>query len=443
MKDSARNLSVSALLEVKRNEGYSNIVIDKALRNTELEQRDKALASTIFYGVLEKRITLDYYISHCLKDKSKKIDERAREILRVAVYQLFYLDKVPESAIVNEAVNSSKAFGIAQLSGFINAVLRNLIRQKGNIKLPTDNNVSSLSIRYSVPEKLIMLWISSYGLDNTIKILDSFSKRPEYFIRTNTLKIKPDELKAKLMEEEIDSELCEYPKETLKIRNIGSIKQSMAFINGLFHVQDLSAQLVCEALSPKSDETILDCCAAPGGKSFTIAETMKDKGKISSLDLYKGRVGLIKQGADRLGLTIIDAKKNDALKGFDSFGEFDKIICDVPCSGFGVIRRKPEIRYKKLSDIRGLPEIQYEILRKASETLKPKGVIVYSTCTLNPSENEDVVKRFERENKDFEPLEINLPNIFERVLEEPSNMLTMMPFSGASDGFFMAAYRRK
>lgn len=443
MRKTARNAAVQALLQVTENEGYSNIVLDKVLRATQLEPRDSALTSTIFYGVLENRLTLDFYLANCLREPDKKLDAEVEAILHTAAYQILYLDKIPDSAAVNEAVEMAREWKKSSSAGFVNAVLRTLLRKKDGLKLPAGMDAPSLSIRYSVPEGLIALWENSYGRENTHRILEAFQEKPELYIRVNRLKVTPGELAESLKNAGISVYPSDLSTDTLILENCGTPTSLPQFQEGLFHVQDLSAQLVCELMAPQPGEHICDCCAAPGGKTFTIAELMGNRGNVTSLDLYKGRVKLIQAGAERLGLTCVDTRVNDAQKGFDGIPAADRVLCDVPCSGYGVIRRKPEIRYKDVSTIAELPKIQYEILERASGLVKAGGLLVYATCTLNPAENGEVARRFLENNGDFEPFAIQLPPAVTRAVEEPGNMLTMMPFAGGSDGFFTAIFRKK
>ena len=439
MKQTARGVALDALLSMENNEGYSNLVIDQALRSAGLDRRDAALASTIFYGVLERKLTLDYYLKSCLKDPKKKLDKVARMALRCGAYQICYLDRIPDSAAVNETVNVVKARGKASLSGFVNGVLRNLIRNKESLQLPDGEDVRALSLRYSVPQELIQLWQRSYGNEITKSILASFEEKSELFLRVNTQKTTPEELKASLAEQNAELETMPFPSGSAILREQGSPASLPQFAEGLFHVQDLSAQLVCEILNPRPGEMICDCCAAPGGKSFTLAEKMNGTGSVVAFDLHPNRVKLIEDGAKRLGLTNITARTADMTKPINDAPRADKVLCDVPCSGFGVIRRKPEIRYKSLASVKELPQLQYDILRNAADLLKPGGMLVYSTCTLNPAENGEVARRFLEENPGFAPTNIELPGV-RRVISEPDHHFTMMPFSGASDGFFAAAF---
>ena len=442
MKQTARSVALDALLSMENNEGYSNLVIDQALRSANLDRRDAALASTIFYGVLERRMTLDYYLKSCLKDPKKKLDKVARMALRCGAYQICYLDRIPDSAAVNETVNSVKAKGKASLAGFVNGVLRNLIRNKESLRLPDGDDPHALSLRYSVPQELILLWQRSYGMELTKDILASFEEKSRIFLRVNTMKTTPEELKASLEEQGAALEALSFPQGSALLRDQGSPASLPQFADGLFHVQDLSAQLVCELLDPQPGETVCDCCAAPGGKTFTMAEKMNGTGSVIAFDLHPNRVKLIEDGANRLGLSNVTAKAVDMTKPIENTPKADRVLCDVPCSGFGVIRRKPEIRYKSLASVKELPQLQYDILRNASELLKSNGVLIYSTCTLNPAENGEVAQRFLKENPGFAPMTIDLPGI-RRVIPEPEHHLTMMPFSGASDGFFAAAFVKK
>ncbi len=443
MKETARTVALDALLQMEQNDGYSNLVIDKALKEANLDRRDAALCSAIFYGVLEKRLTLDYYLDRCLREPGKKMDKTAKMALRCGAYQILYLDRVPDSAAVNETVNAVKAGRKAALAGLVNGVLRNLIRQKESLSLPEGNGLHELSVRYSVPEGLISLWQKAYGPETTVKLLKAFQEKPELYIRVNTLRTGMAELNDALSQRGIELEELAAPKGCAILKNCGDPAALLEFADGLYHVQDLSAQAVCEVLDPRPGETVIDCCAAPGGKTFTLSERMGNRGRVLALDLYPARVRLIAEGANRLGIVNISTKALDMTKPLKGLPMADKVLCDVPCSGFGVIRRKPEIRGKNLQELRELPALQYEILRSASSLVKPGGALLYSTCTLNPAENGEVAERFLRETNGFTPRKIDVPAGFSRCVEEPEHHLTIMPFAGGSDGFFAAMFQRK
>lgn len=454
MKVTARSVALEALLQMEQNEGYSNLVIDKALKASGLDGRDSALASAIFYGVLERRLTLDWYLRQCLRDPKKRVERTARTALRLGAYQIFYLDRVPDSAAVNETVNALKARGKSASAGFVNGVLRSLVRRKEELALPGGGDVEALSVRYSVPEELILLWQKAYGRETAEKLLGAFQEKAKTYVRLNPFCLAGNELFGTL-EGGAQLESFIAPELTGILRHSGDPTELPEFQAGLFHVQDLSAQLVCEILAPKPGELVYDCCAAPGGKSFTMAQMMGGKGEVFSFDLHPSRVMLIEEGARRLGIHNLTARAADMTKPLEHAPQGDKVLCDVPCSGFGVIRRKPEIRYKSLKEVKALPELQYAILKNAANLVKPGGVLVYSTCTLNPAENGAVAERFLRENHGFSPMNIELPHVegpaseagasigrLRRVVEEPPNHLTMMPFAGASDGFFAASFLR-
>lgn len=442
MKDIARHTALQALMQMEQNEGYSNIVIDKALRANGLNRRDASFAAVIFYGVLERRLTLDHFLRGCLKDPRKRPDPQIWMLLRCAAYQILFLDRVPDSAVVNEAVEEAKAIKGGTYAGMVNGVLRNLSRKKPLLTLPEGTSVEALSLRYSVPQELISLWRKSYGKTVTMRILQDFEQRPPLYIRINPLRATVETLRVSLAEMGFSLTPLPAPPGAAVLEGEGSPAALEEFQQGMFHIQDLSAQLACSLLEAKAGQTLCDCCAAPGGKSFTLAETMDNTGLVYSFDLYKGRVGLIQQGAQRLGLSSVIAQRRDAAKPYAELPPMDGVLCDVPCSGYGVIRRKPEIRYKPLISVKGLPELQLTILSHGAELVKPGGLLLYATCTLNPAENGEVARAFLDSHPEFEPAPFQLPGV-ERLIEEPAHTLTMLPAGGGSDGFFAARFRRK
>ena len=441
MKATARHTALQALLQMEENEGYSNIVIDKALRAAGLDPRDGGLASAIFYGVLEKRLPLDFYLRGCLKDPEKKVDPVIWMLLRCAAYQILYLDRVPDSAAVNQAVEEAKAYKRGTYAGLVNGVLRNLSRSKETLALPQGESLRALSLRYSIPQELIRLWRGSYGPHLTGRLLEAFQQRPRMYVRVNTVKTTVEALAGLLAEKGFSLTPLPFPQGAAVLEGDGSPAALPEFQGGLFHVQDLSAQLACTLLEARPGQTLCDCCAAPGGKTFTLAEIMEDTGRVYSFDLYKGRVGLIRQGGERLGLACVQAEQHDGEKAYEGLPPMDGVLCDVPCSGYGVIRRKPEIRYKPLASVKELPELQLRILENGASLVRPGGLLVYATCTLNPQENGRVAERFLDAHPEFEPAPFSLPGV-ERLVEEPAHTQTLLPFAGGSDGFFAARFRR-
>lgn len=439
IKNTARNAAISALIKTEENSGYSNIVIDKAIKSFALSPRDASLASIIFYGVLEKKITLDYILSQYSKSKIKKIQPEILEILRAGLYQLIFLDKIPESAAVNEAVNSAKEFSSQKSAGFVNGVLRAFIRSGKNYDMPKKRE-EFLSVKYSLPVWLIFHFEKAYGEKTAQLFFESLNEHPPVFIRVNTTKISQSELISRLSDEGVLAEETALFA-SLSLSNQGNPASLKAFSDGLFHVQDLSSQLACAILSPKRNSILSDMCAAPGGKSFTLSELMDNTGVVFSHDLYKGKVGLIKNDALRLSLSNIDASIRDA-KNSQVYNISDYVLCDAPCSGLGIIRRKPEIRYKSQFEIENLPSLQYQILKNSSKSVKIRGKLMYSTCTLNPLENGEVARKFLLEHPNFEPVSIKLPAGFEREIHEKDYEFTMFPHKTGTDGFYVSLFRR-
>ena len=437
----SRYWAYKGLWEVYFNGGYSNIVIDKILNESRMESNDRALCTSIFYGVIERKLSLRYIISKFSKIKLNNISDEVLILLQMGIYQIVYMDKIPDFSAVNEIVNLTKALKLHSSIGFVNAILRNVARNK-NIDLPTKESSKNLSIRYSCNEELIDLWLRSYGKDVTIKILESALNVGSISARVNTLKTSTDKLLFSLKEKGIQASKG-LLKDSIDLKKVGSLDRLEQFRNGDFHIENLSSQICCEVLNPKAGERILDACSAPGGKSFTIAEIMKDNGKILSFDLYESKINLVKSGAKRLGISIIEAKVCDSSAfSFKEIEKFDKVLCDVPCSGLGVVRKKPEIKYKKYEEIKNITEIQYKILSNVKDAVKLGGTLIYSTCTINREENNDIADKFLKENEEFEPVEVKVNGI-ERVIDEKKNQLTIMPFGDYNtDGFFVAAFKR-
>ena len=436
----ARSVAVSALIRMAKNTGYSNIIIDKALEESKLEERDRRLAVTIFYGTLEKQLILDYYIDACLKNPQKALDAEIRVNLRAAAYQILFLEKVPNFAAVDEAVSITRGIFKTSAAGFVNGVLRSLLRNQAAITKKLGEE-PALSLQYGVPEGLIAMWKDAYGDRLTREMLHAFMERPRQYIRVNPLRTTMQCAKAQLQEQGLGFTAALMLPFAAQLQTAGHLTALPAFQEGLFHVQDLSAQLVCGLLSPKPGDTVVDLCAAPGGKTFTLAEMMADRGRLYAYDLYKSRVKLIQAGLLRLGLHCVETAVQDATKLPKAPAMADAVLCDVPCSGYGVIRRKPEIRFRPLSETKSLPELQYEILCNGAKLVKPMGRLVYATCTLNPAENEQVCSRFLEAHADFIPCPITAFDSL-RILREPAHMITVMPQALHSDGFFAAVFTK-
>lgn len=427
----ARQIAFEILNKIQRDNSYSNLILDSVLDNCELSQIDKSLASVLVYGVVERKITLDYELSNYLSQPLKKLKPQVLTVLRLGAYQLLFMDKIPASAAINESVKLAKNNGAAFASGLVNAVLRKI---SSNGVTPTDN----LSVRYSVPDRLCDLWIDSYGKENAVRLLESTFGNTETTVRANSLRTDADNLISIFREENISAQFSDLDA-ALTVNHHGPVHKTTAYSDGLFHVQDLASQYCCKALNAKENDIVLDICSAPGGKSFTVAQYMNNTGRLYSFDIYDHRLKLINDGAKRLGITNIVTKINDGTVFDSDIPLADKILCDVPCAGLGVIRKKPEIRYKDLAEVDKLPDLQYSILCVSSKYLKIGGTLIYSTCSLNPDENEHVVERFLAEHKDFESVRV-LDDL--KRYGEDTDYITLMPHIHNCDGFFIAGLKR-
>lgn len=434
----ARETAVDILLKIEKDKAYSSFSVAETLKNTVMEDpRESALAVSLVYGVLEHKITLDYNLSLYLTAPIKKLRPIVLAVLRTGALQILYMEKIPVSAAVNESVKLVKKKGCAFAAGIVNAVLRKIAANR--LCLPDESDrVKYLSVKYSFPEELVKHYSLQYGAENAEQIMCVSAGRRPIFLRVNTLKTNTKELNDILNNEGIKSEVFDGMDNCLVVSDTGDITKLRAFRDGLFHVQDLSSQLCCKMLGAKPYDTVVDCCAAPGGKTFTCVQYMNDTGDFYSADIHPHKIDLIENGAERLGIKSVKAVCCDAKKLKFNIHNADKVLCDVPCSGLGVIGRKPEIRYKDLSDFDSLPDEQYEILSNCSEMLKSGGTLVYSTCTLNRHENDEVCNRFLKEHKDF----VLCEDEEYKSLCSDGKYITVFPSENGGDGFFIAKFYR-
>ena len=409
---SARCLAFETLYKIFSDDAYSNLALDAVL--SDVKGKDRAFVTGLVYGVTERKITLDYLLAPYLTGKTKP---KVKIILYLGTYQLYFMDKVPASAAINESVKLAGETGCSYYKSLINAVLHKV--NSNRISLA---EIDNLSVRYSCPQPLINMWQKQYGEEATLQILTASLGKPPVFAVPNRLFVDADELQYELLNEGID---CETDGELVKINAAAELVKTKAFANGLFHIEDKSAYECACALTPLPTDTVLDVCAAPGGKTFTLASFMR-QGKVISCDLYTHRVKLIHDGAERLCLDNVEALQNDACALNEAFPKVDKVLCDVPCSGFGIIRRKPEVKYKALDDIKELPILQRQILTVSSEYLKPGGIMIYATCTLNRKENEKVVAAFLADRPQFELVSDK----------------TVFPSADGGDGFYYALLKK-
>ncbi len=437
----ARETAVRLLNDVRREGSYSNILLENTLTDSALSAPDKALVTHLVYGVIERRITLDWCLAACADKPLKKLHPFVMDTLRVAAYQILYMERIPTSAAVNEAVKAVKKKQ-PYAAGLVNALLRNLARRKDTLFNDLPSGDHGLSVTYSCPESLIAFWREAYGEEMLHTLLQGVNGAPPSYVRINTLATDTDTFAATLREasvafsEETDLPACLRVTETAALKAMGGAVQTQ------YYLQDKASQYAVHALGAQPGERVADVCAAPGGKTFTAAQYMQNCGEIAASDLYEAKCDVIRTRAARLGIDIVKVTCRDAATPppDEACGRFDRVICDAPCSGYGVIRRKPEIRYKDPASCADLPPLQQQILSEAAKLTKVGGVLQYSTCTLNPDENRGVADWFLKTHPQFAPRALS--GVPESVLGEPDWCRTLIPAVHETDGFFIAAFTR-
>ena len=431
----ARETALNVLIACRKEGGWSNSVLKAYTARDRLDSRDSALAARLSYGVLQNRNYLDFYLKQLLTGKLKDLHPVLRDILHLGLYQMYQMDKIPESAAVNESVELAKKYCRKQrnASGLVNAVLRNAVRTKESLQEPV-----SWEDKYSHPGDLINLLKSYVGKERIEPMLKANNAVAPIFAQVNTLRTTSEDLLQRLAGEGVTAQLHPWLPNCLILSGTGSMEQLNSFREGLFYIQDPAAKLsvLCAEITP--GQKVLDCCAAPGGKSFAAA--MAGAGEIISCDIHPHKIDLIAKGAARLGLTQIHPMEQDATVFNPDWEEkMDTVITDVPCSGFGIIRKKPDIRYKSLREAAEIPALQKQIINNAARYVKPGGLLLYSTCTLVQAENEGVVELFLHTHPDFTTEPLPLPAIFPK---NESGMLALVPGEYDTDGFFICRLRR-
>ena len=434
---SARETALQVLTLCRREDGWVNDVLKKQLAHSALDSRDAALATRLCYGVVQNRLRLDFYLEQLLHNKNRSLHPVLRDILRLGLYQLFFMDKIPASAAVNESVALAKKYckgmgGVA--ASLTNGVLRSADRLRGTLREP-----QTLWESYSHPEGLVALFRAYVGEELLEPMLMANNSAPDTVIQVNTLKTNVQALTRKLENDCVQVRPHPWMENCLILSGTGSIEKLTAFQDGDFYVQDAAAKLAVDVAEIRPGMKVVDCCAAPGGKSFAAALALAGEGGIFASDLHEHRTELIRRGAERLGIGNIRVSQRDAsLEKPEWEGQMDVVLVDVPCSGYGIIRKKPDIRYKDPDTMKDLPVLQLQILRTQSRMVKPGGVLIYSTCTLVRRENEGVVEKFLKAEPDFELERLPLPGVF----PENQGMLRLIPGQHDTDGFFIARLRR-
>lgn len=426
--DIARELAVKILVKMQEESGYSNLLLDEYLQKyrQKLTVRDVNLISELVYGSVTWKLTIDTMIQKYASIKLKKISKWVLAILRISVYQIVFLDRIPKSAAVNEAVNLCKKYGMKS-SKFVNAILRKIEPLDYEKFKEIPNIEERLALQYSIPIWMVRKLLQEYEQEQVEEIVKNSNQRPKITIRRNELKVDKKEFEKQLQEQGVSFENAEN-KKFYYLKKQKNIAKMPLFEQGFFSIQDEGAGEIVEFLEPKENEKILDACSAPGGKTTYIAEKIKNQGKIDAWDIHEHRIKLVEENAKRLGITILSTKVKDATKPEEREKDYDKILLDVPCLGTGVMKRKPDIKWqKKQEDIEKITEIQKKILTNCANLVKIQGEIVYSTCSIFKEENEDIIQWFLQKNNGL---------YFEKVEEKK-----ILPREN-SDGFYMCKMRR-
>jgi len=445
MSKKVREAALDILEYVEKNGAYSNLVLNNTINKNKYSRMDAALLTEICYGTLQRKLTLDFYLYPFIK-KQKRIDSWVRQLLRLSVYQMVYLDKIPDHAIINEAVQIAKKRGNKGISGFVNGILRSIQREGVPPLSAIQDSVERLTIETSHPKWLVERWIQQYGFDKTKQMCEENVRPAKQTARINEWNTTIDDVIDLLFREGISAEKSSSIPVAVKA-NKGNFVHSTAFQNGFITIQNESSMIVAYVVAPEKGEKILDACAAPGGKTTHLAERMENTGEIIALDLHEHKVKLINQNAARLGLTNIQAKQMDSRQMVTHFEKesFDRILVDAPCSGFGVLKRKPDMKYSKTEkDIKNLTKLQLELLNQACHLVKPGGILVYSTCTVDQDENQRVTEKFLAEHPDFvgdETIKQRVPQAIKPFVHH--HEIEILPQYLKSDGFYIACFQKK
>lgn len=432
-KKMTRKLAMQILYEIEYKGAYSNIVLNNVLKqNKSLKNVDKALITRIVYGVISQRLALEEIIKKYSKIKLKKISEYIFIILKIGIYQIKYMDKIPDSAAVNECVKLARRYGHSASAGFVNGLLRSVIRDN------KETEEKSLAIKYSFPEEICDKWCNDFGEEFVCGLMESLNEVSPTYVRINNLKI----IKKDLLDSYPEFKESEIYENSLIFKGT-DVASHEAYKKGYIYPQDISASLASVVLNPQRGDRVLDLCSAPGGKTTHIAELMENVGEVIACDLHEHKIELIDKNCMRLGVDIVKAVCRDSTVFYKEFENyFDKVLCDVPCSGWGIIRKKPEIKWKN-DKIEDIIKISKEILTNASKYVKIGGELVLSTCTINKDENEEQLRRFLEDNNNFEVVDIT--ELLPRGLRHDSTKsgyVTFYPHVDGIDGFFIAKVKR-
>ncbi|MGM9945837.1 MAG: 16S rRNA (cytosine(967)-C(5))-methyltransferase RsmB [Lysinibacillus sp.] len=436
-----RDAALTILLAVDKNQAYSNLLLHQTIEKYKLDVKDRGLLTEITYGTLQHKLTLDYYLEPFIHGK---VDLWVRWLLRMSLYQMHYLSRIPAHAAVNEAVEIAKRRGHKGIASMVNGILRSILREGVRSTADIKDEIERLAIETSHPQWLVERWVESYGYEETAEMLRENNIPPVQTVRVNTTKATVENVLTTLEREGVKAVRSEVMPECIHLQT-GQAARTAAFKHGLITIQDESSMLPANVLNPQPGMKVLDMCAAPGGKTTHMAEKMQNEGSILAMDLHPKKLDLIDENTARLGIEIVQTAPVDGRKAasFLPKESFDAVLVDAPCSGLGVMRRKPDIKYtKREEDLESLQTIQLAILDNAVQVLKPGGRLVYSTCTVDKRENEGTVEAFLSQHPEMESE--SLTNLPEKLLAKQNNgMLQVFPQDFGSDGFFVAAFRKK
>lgn len=439
MNKTARETALSCISAFRKNGSWSDLWLKQAAAAAGLDRRDTALAYRMCYGVLQNLYLCDFYIDHFSSVRLNRIEPMILDILRLGVYQLIFMDRIPDMAAVDQSVRLAKKHGSLRASGYVNALLRAVSARKSLPEIPKKDIIQYLTVSYSHPRWLVEYFIKRLGLQEAEALFQENNRIPPLTVQVNPLCCDMQALEASLDREGVQHAANGMLGQCLELSHTGNVEELEAFKKGFMMVQDPASQLAVLAADPQPGQTVIDACSAPGGKAFACAMRMNNIGNIRAFDIHEHKIELIRSGARRLGIQIIDAYVSDASKDCPQLHAVaDLVIADVPCSGFGVIRKKPDLRFKSEGDVKKLPDIQLGILKNVSAYVKPGGTLLYSTCTLLREENEGVVERFLKSADGFTAKPFSLPG----VGEVPQGFCTLWPHRHKTDGFFIALMRK-
>ncbi|MBO0461931.1 16S rRNA (cytosine(967)-C(5))-methyltransferase RsmB [Enterococcus sp. DIV1298c] len=445
MKRSVRFMALMTLERVNKGGAYSNLLLNEMINQGELNPKDVGLFTELVYGTISRQRLLEFYLAPLIV-KAKKVDDWVKTLLYLSIYQLEYLDKVPDHAILNEAVEIAKVKGNPGTGKFVNGVLRNYLRQERPSLETITDPIERLAVAISLPTWLTQRFVDQIGYEETEKLGLSLYRPSHVSARIDTRRMSREEALQVLQEEGLDVKASEISPQGI-IAEKGRLASSTLFHDGVMTIQDESSMLVAPAMQIEPEFHVLDACAAPGGKTTHIATFLDPTcgGEVVALDVHEHKVKLIEENAQRLGVAnAVYAQKMDAREIKEEFApaQFDRILVDAPCSGFGLLRRKPDIRYKKnANELANLPAIQLAILESAATALKPSGILTYSTCTVLKEENQEVIAAFLANHPDFETIDVSTDPVLQSSIKE--KMLTLYPHQFYTDGFFICCLRKK